>query len=258
MSCPVEGCCQVDGHGALAYPSLAAHNGDDAGLGLVAEGWSQLRGAAVKGGEQVLSVFVGHHPEVDLDFFDAFDHLEAVSDISGDPVLHGTPCGCERDSYGDVSTLDLYAAHHVQGDEVAPDLRVAHVPERLPNASLRQTIRRLMDRFSISGVGDDLRRRRSAALGVGMSPGPLVYFHPLTSVATLRSSPIGVGVPPGQAWPLRDVITRVAFQSRAPVERISPPCYDQERRKGEEDGQDDPVHRSPENTGFRCRPVLRL
>src|SRR5215212_9683861 len=133
VSCPVEGCCQVEGHGALAYPSLAAHHGDDAGLRLVAEGWSQLRGAAMKGGKQVLSVFVCHHPEVDLDFFDAFDHLEAVSYISGDPVLERTPCGCERDSYGDVSTLDLYAAHHIQGDEVAPDLRVAHVPERFPS-----------------------------------------------------------------------------------------------------------------------------
>src|SRR5215212_4278371 len=196
MSCPVEGCCQVDGHGALAYPSLAAHNGDDAGLGLVAEGGGQLRGAAVKGGEQVLSVFVAHHPEVDLD---SFDHLEAVSDISGDPVLHGTPCGCERDSYGDVSTLDLYAAHHIQGDEVAPDLRVAHVPERFPNASLRQTIRSLMVRFFICSVGDNLRWRR-AALGVDVSPGPLVYFHLSTSVPTPRPSPIGE---PSQAWFLR-------------------------------------------------------
>src|SRR5215217_5232329 len=168
MSCPVEGCCQVDGHGALAYPSLAAHNGDDAGLGLVAEGWSQLRGAAVKGGEQVLSVFVGHHPEVDPDFFDAFDHLEAVS-----------------------------------------DLRIAHVPERFPNASLRQTIRSLMVRFSICRVGDNLRWRR-ATLGVGVSPGPLVYFHLSTSVPTLRPSPIGE---PSQAWFLR-MLSRGSLSSR--------------------------------------------
>src|SRR5215212_12059346 len=118
VSCPVEGCCQVEGHGALAYPSLAAHHGDDAGLRLVAEGWSQLRGAAMKGGEQVLAVFVGHHPEVDLDFFDAFDHLEAVSDISGDPVLHRTPCGREGDADSDLRSLHVDAPDQVQRDEV--------------------------------------------------------------------------------------------------------------------------------------------
>src|SRR5215207_1847075 len=209
VSCPIERGGEVEGHGALAYPSLAAHHGDDAGLRLVAEGWSQLRGAAMKGGEQVLSVFVGHHPEVDLHLLYAFDHLEAVSDISGDPVLHGTPCGCERDSYGDVSTLDLYAAHHIQGDEVAPDLRVAHVPEGFPNASLRQTIRSLMVRFSICRVGDNLRWRR-AALGVVVSPGPLVYFHLSTSVPTLRPSSIGG---PSQAWFLR-MLSRGSLSSR--------------------------------------------
>src|SRR5215217_3063677 len=97
----------------------------------------------MKGGKQVLSVFVCHHPEVDLDFFDAFDHLEAVSYISGDPVLERTPCGCERDSYGDVSTLDLYAAHHIQGDEVAPDLRVPYVPQCLTDTGFGEPVGRL-------------------------------------------------------------------------------------------------------------------
>jgi hypothetical protein len=57
--------------------------------------------------------------------------------------------------------------NHVQRDEVAPYLGVSYVPERFPNASLRQTVRWLMDRFSISGVGDDLRSLR-ADLGVGV------------------------------------------------------------------------------------------
>src|SRR5215203_1368265 len=143
MSCPVEGCCQVDGHGALAYPSLAAHNGDDAGLGLVAEGWSQLRGAAVKGGEQVLSVFVGHHPEVDLDFFDAFDHLEPVPDVSGDPVLERAARGREGDADRDMRTRYVDAPDHVQRDEVAPDLRVPYVPQSLTDTSLCEPICRL-------------------------------------------------------------------------------------------------------------------
>src|SRR5215218_8589518 len=143
VSCPVEGCCQVDGHVALAYPSLAAHNSDDAGRGLVAEGWSQLRGTSVKGGEQVLSVFVGHHPEVDLDFFDAFDHLEAVSDIGGDPVLERAARGREGDSDSDLRTLYVDAPDHVQRDEVAPNLRVPNVPQCLTDTGFGEPVGRL-------------------------------------------------------------------------------------------------------------------
>src|ERR671921_406525 len=54
------------------------------------------------------------------------------------------------------------------------------------------------------------------------------------------------------------MLSREFLSSRGAVERISPPCYDQERRKGGVDGQDDPVHRSPENTGSRGRSELRL
>src|SRR5215212_945964 len=143
VSCPVEGCCQVEGHGALAYPSLAAHHGDDAGLRLVAEGWSQLRGAAMKGGKQVLSVFVCHHPEVDLDFFDAFDHLEAVSYISGDPVLERAAGGREGDANSDLRTLHVDAPDHVQRDEVAPDLRVPYVPQCLTDTGFGEPAGRL-------------------------------------------------------------------------------------------------------------------
>src|SRR5215212_174533 len=143
VSCPVEGCCQVEGHGALAYPSLAAHNGDDAGLRLVAEGWGKLRGAAVKGGEQVLAVFVGHHAEVYLDFLDAFDHLEAVPDISGDPVLERAARGSEGDADSNLRTLYVDAPDHVQRDEVAPDLRVAHVPQCLTDTGFGESVGRL-------------------------------------------------------------------------------------------------------------------
>src|SRR5918993_2002831 len=54
------------------------------------------------------------------------------------------------------------------------------------------------------------------------------------------------------------MLSREFLSSRGAVERISPPCYDQERRKGEEHGQDDPVHRSPEDAGSRGRSELRL
>jgi hypothetical protein len=47
----------------------------------------------VKGGEQVVAVFVSHNAEVDLDFFYAFDHLEAVCDVGGDPVLERAASG---------------------------------------------------------------------------------------------------------------------------------------------------------------------
>jgi hypothetical protein len=144
----------------------------------------------VKGGKQVLAVFVAHHTEVDLHMLYTFDHLEAVGYVSGDPVLQGASCGGEGDADREMRPIYLDGPDHVQRDEVASDLRVPYVPQSLPNASLRQTILTLMDRFSICGVGDNLRWR-SAGLDVGVSPGPLVYFHRSTSVPPLRPSPIG-------------------------------------------------------------------
>ena len=109
-----------------------------------------LRGTAVKGGEQVLPVLVGHHAEVDLNFLDAFDQLEALCDVRGDPVLERAASGGEGDADRDVRARYVDAADHVQRDEVASDLRVPYVPQSLPDASLRQSIRRLMDLSPVS------------------------------------------------------------------------------------------------------------
>src|SRR5918995_2752291 len=99
----------------------------------------------MKGAEQVLAVFVAHHAEVDLHLIYAIDQYEALCDVSGDGVLHGTASGGERDAHPDERTLYIDTLDHVQGDEVAPDLRVPYVPQSLTDATLRQTIRRLMD-----------------------------------------------------------------------------------------------------------------
>ena len=74
---------------------------------------------------------------------DAFDHLETILDVRGDPVLQGTARRREGDADGDARTLYLDAPDHVQRDEVAPDLRVPHIPQSLTNTSLGEPVSRL-------------------------------------------------------------------------------------------------------------------
>src|SRR5215208_3502798 len=142
MSCPIERGGEVDGDGALADPTLAAHHGDDAGLGLVSEGGGKLRGSAVERGEQVLAVFVGHHAEVDLDAPDALDHHEPVPDVRGDPVLQRATRGREGDADRDVRPFYLDTPDHVQRDEIAPDLRVPYIPQSLTDPNLGEPVGR--------------------------------------------------------------------------------------------------------------------
>src|SRR5829696_850242 len=152
---PVERGGEVHGHGALADPALAADHGDDAGPGLVAEGGGELRRAPVQRGEQILAVLVRHHAEVHLDLFDTLDHHEPVLDVRGDPVFQGAARGGERDAHGDARTLYVDGPDHVERDEVASDLGVPHIPQRLPNTGLGEPVGRLggtIRRFVLAGT----------------------------------------------------------------------------------------------------------
>jgi hypothetical protein len=121
---------------------------------------------------EVLAVFVGHNAEVDLDAPDALDHHEPVPDIRGDPVLQWAARGSEGDADRDVRTLYLDAPDHVQRDEVAPDLGVPHIPERLPDTSLGEPVGRLTFIGSMLHelFGRELRRPANIVRWPGLTP----------------------------------------------------------------------------------------
>src|SRR5215212_5718574 len=171
VSRPVERGGQVYGYCALADSPLAAHHGDDAGLGLVPEGGGQLRRAAVQRREEVLAVLVGHHAEVDLHTTDALDHHQPVGDVGDDPVLERTARRRKRDTDRDVRTLYLDALDHVQRDEISPDLRVPHVPQCFPYTGLGEPIGRLV---LLGTAVHELFRR----LGLEMCWSPYVIRRP--------------------------------------------------------------------------------
>src|SRR4029453_13772817 len=139
------------------------------------------RRPAVQRGHQVLPVLVGHHAEVDLDAPYALDLHEPVPDVGGDPVLHRTPRGGERDAHGHDAALYLHPAHHVEGDGVPPYLGIPNASPPPPSPSLRETIRRLARRLVLR---DAFLRRP----GVRVPPGPLVNLHQLTSVESPASA----------------------------------------------------------------------
>src|SRR5215210_3216743 len=135
VTAPIQRCRQVHGNRGLANPTLAGDYGDDAGLGLLFEGGGELGGAAVQRGEEVLAIGVRHNAEVHLDVLDTLDHHQTVANVGGDPVLQRAPSRGECDTHGDAQTLYTYLPHHVQGDEVAPDLGVPKVNKNKNKAS---------------------------------------------------------------------------------------------------------------------------